>query len=151
MKKHCPHKITVIIVFALLFSFSSAYAKDANDAKVLYPDSCKQEVYPDPNEFILLDTEPEMLTMYSPVFPEMATETGVKKADVWVRILVDKCGNVRETMIQIPSGNKCGFNEAALDAAGKCYFSPGISEGQPVASWVTYKFEFRPDLANKDR
>jgi TonB family protein len=115
-----------------------------------FPDSCNQELYPASDEFVPLDEQPQMIFQEPPVFPEMAKMSGNKSAEVWVRVLVDRCGHVRKAKIQIPSGNKSGFDEAALKAAWNCRFEPGILDGQPAAAWVTYKVVFRSDIKVSD-
>lgn len=114
------------------------------------PDSCNQEIYPASDEFVLLDEQPQMVFQEPPVFPEMARMSGNKSAEVWIRVLIDRCGHVRQAKIQIPSGNKSGFDEAALEAAWNCRFEPGILNGHPTAAWVTYKVVFRSDIKVSD-
>ena len=61
---------------------------------------------------------------------------------VWVKALVDKEGNVRQAMVLKSSGTQA-FDDAAVAAAYKNKFKPGIQNGRPVAVWVSYKVEFK--------
>ncbi len=144
---------TKIVIFALTLLFLPALlvSEETQKEKAAIPDSCDQEYYPASSEFIPLDSDPQIAEWVKPEFPKIAEQTGVKKADVWVRVLVDKCGNVRKAIVQIPSGHKCGFDEAALNAMQKCKFDPAVLEDEPIAAWVTYKVEFRQELAADNR
>ena len=149
MNNSTPCKKVILSLICLLILAPFLYGEELKENKIEYPDSCQTELYPASDEFVSLDEEPTISKLYAPSYPPIAEKAGVKKADVWVRVLVDKCGNVKKSIIQIPSGNKSGFDEAAVEAADKCKFNPGILEGEPVACWVTYKFEFRKDLVSK--
>ena len=62
---------------------------------------------------------------------------------VWVKVLVDKTGNVRDAVVVKPSGANAGFEEAALEAAKKGKWKPAIQNKQPVAVWVSYEIKFQ--------
>ena len=76
-----------------------------------------------------------------PLYPEMARRAGIE-GFVWVNVLLDKKGKVRDVKIKIDSGANAGFEEAAIKAAKQTSWKPAISNGQPVALWVSYKIIF---------
>lgn len=99
------------------------------------------DLLPKPDEFVAYEEAPSPIEQVTPVYPEMARQAQVEGV-VWVKSLVDKDGKVRDVMIVKPSGANAGFEEAAIDAAKKTVWKPAISNGQPVAVWVSYKIEF---------
>jgi len=99
------------------------------------------DLLPSPDEFIAYEEAPQQIEVVMPSYPEMARQAGVE-GTVWVNALVDKEGKVRDVKIVKSSGAKAGFEEAAVDAAKKTVWKPAISNGQPVAVWITYKIVF---------
>ena len=140
------------LISIVLFSFtiSPCFAED-NIPEYNPNDTCDQEIFPASDEFVALDKPPEMTFQSVPEFPEMAKMNGTKNAEIWVRVLVDRCGNVRKAEVQISSGNKCGFDESAVKAAYQCKFDPAMVDHQPVAAWVTYKVVFGKELKVSDK
>jgi len=102
----------------------------------------ENEYLPKPDEFVPVEIPAEMIHEEPPEYPRLAKQAGIE-AIVWIKVLVDKNGNVRDAMVLKSSGSKAGFDEAALEAAYKSKFKPGIQNGQPVAIWLSYKVEFR--------
>ncbi|NLI14979.1 MAG: energy transducer TonB [candidate division Zixibacteria bacterium] len=100
-----------------------------------------EELLPKPDEFVAYEEAPSPIEQVTPVYPEMARQAQVEGV-VWVKSLVDKDGRVRDVIIVKPSGANAGFEEAAIEAARKTIWKPAISNGQPVAVWVSYKIEF---------
>jgi periplasmic protein TonB len=99
------------------------------------------DLLPKPDEFVAYEEAPSPIEQVQPVYPEMARQAQVEGV-VWVKSLVDKDGKVRDVIIVKPSGANAGFEDAAIDAAKKTVWKPAISNGQPVAVWVSYKIEF---------
>ena len=112
----------------------------------LKEDSQVQErgMIPDPTDFVVVDVRPEMIEQQKPVYPPKAKKEGIE-GSVYIRALVSEDGSVREVDILQLSKKGYGFEEAALDAARHNKFKPAISDGKPVAVWITYKVEFRLD------
>ena len=54
---------------------------------------------------------------------------------------MDEEGAVRQAIVGKTSGVN-SLDEAAVKAAYKCKFKPGIQNNRPVKVWVTYKVEF---------
>ena len=100
-----------------------------------------QGLYPEPEDFIAYEEAPILIENVKPIYPEIARRAGIE-GEVWVNVLLDKSGNVRDVKILKDSGANAGFEEAAIDAARQTVWKPAISNGQPVALWVSYKIVF---------
>lgn len=111
---------------------------DANNVVV---DIKEDEYLPPADEFVPVEIYPEMIYEEKPEYPRLAKTAGLSGL-VWVKALVDKDGNVRDAQVGKSSGTP-SLDEAAVKAAFKCKFKPGIQNGKPVACWVTYKVEFK--------
>jgi protein TonB len=92
------------------------------------------------DEFIAVEKEPQIVKKIIPVYPDMALRAGLE-GTVWVKILVDKDGTPKKTVI-IKSTTEI-FNESALDAASKFLFTPAVMNNGPVRVWVAIPFKFR--------
>lgn len=110
------------------------------DTALLVTDIDNDEYLPDPDEFVAVEVYPEMIYMETPEYPRLAEEAGLEGI-VWIKALLDKNGDVRDARVGKSSGT-ASLDQAAVDAAYKCKFKPGIQNGKPVACWVTYKVEF---------
>lgn len=64
-----------------------------------------------------------------------------KEANVVVRVLVDETGRAADVQ---PTGRSAGFgmDEAALDYARSCVFTPASKNGVPVKMWMELKVAF---------
>jgi TonB family protein len=94
-----------------------------------------------PPDFTYCEIYPEVIYTVQPEYPRQARMVGLT-ATVWVRILVGKNGEALDAAVHVSSGSNAGFDEAAVAAALKCKFKPGIQNGKPVEAWVSLKFEF---------
>lgn len=101
-----------------------------------------RDIMPASDAFVPFEKRPEFALQVMPEYPRLARDAGLE-GTVWVKILVDKTGTVRNAIIAKSSGANAGFEEAALSAARKCKFSPAIQNGMPIAIWVTFPFEFK--------
>ncbi len=101
-----------------------------------------EDYLPAPDEFIAVEEQPQLLQKESPKYPEIARKAGIE-GSVWVKVLVDKDGNVRDAIILKESGANAGFEEAALEAAKKSIWRPAMQNKQPVALWVAYEVKFQ--------
>lgn len=101
-----------------------------------------EDYIPAPDEFVPVEEQPVALKLENPTYPAMAKKAGIE-GDVWVKVLVDKSGDVRDAIIYISSGANAGFEEAAMEAAKKGKWKPAMQNKQPVAVWVAYKIEFK--------
>jgi protein TonB len=112
------------------------YASPANVEKII------QELLPQPDEFIPYDEGPVAVRQPRPIYPPLAMKAGME-AVVWVKILIDKEGTVRDIMVIKSSENEAGFEEAATEAACNSIWKPAIANGQPVAVWVSFAVKFK--------
>jgi periplasmic protein TonB len=101
-----------------------------------------EDILPRPDTFIPCDEFPQAIEMIQPEYPEMARQAGVQ-GDVWVKALIDKEGRVRDVIIEKASGAHAGFEDAAIAAAKATSWKPALSNGQPVAIWISYKVSFK--------
>lgn len=101
----------------------------------------ESEYLPDASEFVPVEIYPEMIYEEKPEYPRLAKQAGLE-GTVWVQALVDKEGTVRKAQVARSSGT-AALDEAAVEAAYKNKFKPGIQNGRPVAVWVTYKVDFQ--------
>lgn len=101
----------------------------------------EEEQLPGENEFVAVEVYPEMLKMVPPEYPRLAKKAGIQ-GTVWVKALIDKEGNSREVLVAKSSGNE-SLDNAALMCAKTARFKPGIANGKPVATWVTYNIDFK--------
>jgi protein TonB len=113
---------------------------NAGDGSDIVVDIGEDEFLPPPDEFVPVEIYPEMIFQQTPDYPRLAKQAGITGV-VWVKALVDKDGNVRDAIVGKSSGT-ASLDEAAVQAAFKNKFKPGIQNGRPVAVWVTYKVEF---------
>jgi protein TonB len=105
-------------------------------------DRVMDELLPAPDEFVPFEDAPVQVTTVMPKYPDLAQRANIE-GTVWVKALVDREGRVRDVRIVKPSGANAGFEEAAIDAAKQGVWKPAISNGQPIAVWVTYKIDFK--------
>ena len=103
-------------------------------------DISDQDYLPAPDEFVPVEIQPEMVYYETPEYPRLAKQAGITGI-VWVKAMVDKEGNVRDAMDAKSSGT-ASLDEAAVKAASKNKFKPGIQNGRPVNVWVSYKLLF---------
>jgi TonB family protein len=105
-------------------------------------DKVVDELLPAPTDFVPYEEAPVWISYVHPQYPELAQRANIQ-GKVWVKALVDKEGKVRDAIISKESGANAGFEEAALEAARQMVWKPAISNGQPIAVWVTYSVEFK--------
>jgi protein TonB len=103
-------------------------------------DIADEEFLPAPDDFVPVEIYPEMIYEHVPDYPRLAEQAGITGL-VWVKALVDEEGSVRKAIVGKTSGVN-SLDEAAVKAAYKCKFKPGIQNNRPVKVWVTYKVEF---------
>ena len=103
-----------------------------------------QKELPVHGEFVFYQVDPEPIRLIAPSYPEMARKAGVE-ATVVVSVLIDIDGYVLDAVIESCSAKNIGFEEAARQAALKCYWSPAIQSDQAVACWTSYVIIFELD------
>jgi len=105
-------------------------------------DKVVNELLPAPDVWVPYEEAPVWISYVHPKYPELAQRANIQGM-VWVKALVDKEGKVRDAIISKESGANAGFEEAALEAARQMVWKPAISNGQPIAVWVSYSVEFK--------
>jgi protein TonB len=139
-----PKNMIITLIFIVLAMLILAGHTMANLRPIPPPENATPRpanYLPEPDEFVPVEQLPEMIYEEVPVYPELAKKVGME-AELWIKCLVDKKGNVIKAMILKSSGNKENFDKAALDAAYKNKFKPALQNSQPVAVWITYKVDF---------
>ena len=107
-------------------------------AKQKAQDSSEEAPFKGPAEIF-----PEMTKGAAPDYPSSAEKEGVE-GNVWVMALVAKTGEVLWAEVGKSSGNE-ELDEAAIAAAYKNKYKPGLDKGRAVNCWVTYKVSFALD------
>jgi TonB family protein len=138
-------RMSLVALLALLCTFTvgSAGIAQATDVSNNGIDSAKiaDKSLPSPDEFMAVDVRPVLEKQPQAVYPDSAKNAGIE-GNVWVQVLVDKQGNVRQALIAKGSGKKVGFEEAALTAAKQSTWKPAMVNNKPVATWVSYEIKF---------
>lgn len=96
---------------------------------------------PEIDSFQHVEEDPEAIHLASPRYPEMARKAGLR-ASLIVRALIDVNGDVIDARVMSITTEGVGFEEAALEAAYKCKWTPALQSNQPVACWVSYTVVF---------
>jgi protein TonB len=96
---------------------------------------------PDPNTFVWTDELPQLVRSVKPFYPDLAREAGVE-GTVKLQLLVGLDGRVLRAIVR-PGGSVPMLDQAAIDAALRCVFTPALANGRPVKVWVTQDYRFR--------
>jgi TonB family protein len=107
-----------------------------NRPSVVSPSGESSDSLPRWGEFVAVETMPEITKEVRAEYPRQAKSAGIE-GTVWIAALIDKRGVVLNTIVTKSSGN-LSLDEAALRAAKRCKYKPGIQNGEPVACWVKY-------------
>jgi len=138
-------RMSLVALIALLCTFTvrSSGTARANNVSNKSVDSAKivDKSLPSSDEFVAIDDTPVLKNQPEAVYPDSAKKANVE-GSVWVKVLIDKQGSVRQALIAKGSGKKVGFEEAALTAAKQATWKPAIQNKQPVAVWVSYEIKF---------
>ncbi|MDF1543802.1 MAG: TonB family protein [bacterium] len=103
-------------------------------------DIADDDFIPAPDAFVAVEIYPEMIYEHKSDYPRLAKQAGLEGV-VWVKALVDESGKVMKAIVGKSSG-VTSLDEAAVQAAFKCTYKPGIQNGRPIKVWVTYKVEY---------
>jgi len=102
----------------------------------------EDELLPQHGDFVPVEVEPQVVTKTKPAYPELARKASIEGV-VYLDILVDKEGKVRDIQVLKGSGTNVGFEESAVQAVKQWTFSPAIQNGKPVACWLTQPIKFQ--------
>ena len=100
------------------------------------------DVPPKQGEFVHWDEDPVAISLPTPKYPEMARKAEIE-GKVYVEVLIDTRGKVRDARIAVGSGANAGFEETALEAAWKGEWRPAMQNKQPVAVRISYPVVFK--------
>jgi periplasmic protein TonB len=138
-------RMSLVALIALLCTFTVGLAgtAQADNVSKNVNDSTKvvDKSLPSPDEFIAVDVSPVLENQPEAVYPDSAKQANIE-GSVWVKVLVDKQGSVRQALIIRGSGKKVGFEEAALTAAKQATWKPAQINNKPVAIWTSYEIKF---------
>lgn len=93
-------------------------------------------------ELVETDRFPECIRSVLPHYPDSAKKNGVE-GEIWLQVLVDEKGKVREVNLFRKSGAQVGFEEAAAEAAWQWEYRPALCNNKPVAVWIIYALKFK--------
>lgn len=102
----------------------------------------EEELLPQHGDFVPVEVEPQVVTKTKPAYPELARKASIEGI-VYLDILVDKEGKVRDIQVLKASGTNVGFEQAAVEAVKQWTFTPAIQNGKPVACWLTQPIKFQ--------
>ncbi len=142
------HKLLVpAVTFLLLLLLACGGEKggpDKNQGQVTSPAVADKE--PGIEEVPVVDEFPVVANTVKPVYPEEDKKNGVE-GKVFLKILVDKEGNVKKAVVTSRTQGSLAMEHAAIEAAKQFTFKPATVKNQPVEIWVSIPFAFK--LAEK--
>lgn len=115
-------------------------AGEGSGGGIMIPDSVRDDLLGDDMEGITPDVFPVLMKIAVPLYPEAAMKKRIS-GTVWLNVLVDQRGSVKSARVLKSDAEE--LNQAAMDAARKYAFSPGIYRNKPIPVWVSIPVEFR--------
>jgi TonB family protein len=115
-------------------------AGEGNGGGIMIPDSVRDDLVGGDLEGITPDVFPVLMKIAVPLYPEAAMKKKVG-GTVWLNVLVDQRGSVKSARVLKSDAEE--LNQAAMDAARKYAFTPGIYRNKPIPVWVSIPIEFR--------
>lgn len=100
------------------------------------------EDLPKLGQFVPHEVPPQIIRKTPLTYPVLARKAGIEGI-VYLDILVDKEGKVRDIRVIKASGTNVGFEEAAVEAVKQWTFSPAIQNERPVACWMALTIKFK--------
>jgi len=91
------------------------------------------------DEIVVVEKEPDLVSISEPRYPEIAREAGIEGL-VLVRVLVGADGLVKD---QVVIESVLGLDEVAATAARTAVFKPALQQGHAVAVWVVIPIVFK--------
>ena len=135
-----------------LSQMTSLVAPEATDSMTVVQDqpAKKEEIVveedklPAPGDFVPVEQNPVPIDMPAMPYPEIARRAGIE-GTVFVRMLVDKTGRVRDVLVD--KGPEV-FYPVVKEAAMKSIWRPAIQNKHPVAVWVGRPIRFKLNSSN---
>jgi len=91
-------------------------------------------------EFVPFDKAPQFINKEEPIYPAIGREGGVEGV-VNLMVYVGGDGKVKNVIVTGPM-QIAAFNEAAVEAAYKCTFTPATSGGRAIGVWLAMPVDF---------
>ena len=119
-----------------------APAGPADPTQSAVPDACMcmGNTPPAPGTYVPVDDYPTLLKSADILYPDFARDAGVE-GRVVVLLLVGKDGHVMDARVD-PKHSVPMLDQAAMDCARTCVFTPARANGHPVMVWVARPFDF---------
>lgn len=137
--------ILFIIGFAFLASGCAWMGGHGREERITFqPDSTtstRDTNLPDPGVSVEVDEKPVQIFQEAPIYP-VAARKAKMTGTVMVQVFVDPQGKVLKANALQCDNPGYGFEIAAVAAAYKGKWRPAVSNGKPIATWVTYKIDF---------
>jgi TonB family protein len=115
-------------------------AGEGNGGGIMIPDSVRADLLGDDLEGITPDVFPVLMKIAVPTYPDAAMQRKLS-GTVWLNVLVDQRGSVKTARVLKSDAEE--LNQAAIDAARKYAFTPGMYRNKPIPVWVSIPIEFR--------
>jgi TonB family protein len=115
-------------------------AGEGSGGRITIPDSVQADLLGDDLEGITPDVFPVLMKIAVPQYPDAAMKKKLG-GTVWLNVLVDQRGRVKSARVLKSDAEE--LNQAAIDAARKYAFTPGIYRNKPIPVWVSIPIEFR--------
>jgi TonB family protein len=142
----------VVVAAVLLLALSQVAARDSLKAPEGVEPSggigSKAAVVADSSDdrlpadsFVALDSVPQCIQQTQPVYPKADFEAG-RTGIVWIKLLINRQGLVRRSLVLKLNGATEAMGKAATDAALGWTFRPAVLKGKAIACWVSMKVQF---------
>ncbi|MGQ9707175.1 MAG: energy transducer TonB [bacterium] len=92
-------------------------------------------------EFVAYDQAPQFKRKVEPEYPAIGREGGVE-GTVGLMVYVAPDGLVKNVIVTQPMEIEA-FNQAAVDAAYQCTFTPALQNGKPIGVWIAMPVNFK--------
>jgi len=132
--------MTVLMIGCATKTGKKNVNQEAKITKEIYKMILRGDSLPTKDAFVEYDTPPEKISEVEYICPLGEDENQIKST-VWVKVLVDTLGMVRDALILKGDENNKECEEAAIDIAYKARWKPAKLKGKPVAIWVSYKIK----------
>ncbi len=128
-----------------LYGASSGTAADPASVQPYAPDASRPGSAPAYGVYVppaKVSRLPKVKGEAKAVYPEAARRAGLE-GQVVLKLRISDKGKVVDARVVESAGH--GFDEAALEAVRKFTFAPGLRDGAPVATDITYTYTFLLD------
>jgi TonB family protein len=121
-------------------SQTGVVAGEGSGGGIMIPDSVQTDLLGDDLEGITPDVFPVLMKIAVPLYPDAAMKRRLG-GTVWLNVLVDQRGIVKTARVLKSDAEE--LNQAAIDAARKYAFTPGMYRNKPIPVWVSIPIEFK--------